>query len=376
MSSVTVANIVESCFKKVFNTSLQIDKIPLSDGGDGALEVILYNPPPFTSFRRRTGRKGKIYKAKVKGPLETPVIAKYGILDDGTAIIELAKASGIALVPRELRNPLYTTTYGTGELIRKAVAKRVNLPAGKAKKIILFVGGSTTCDGGIGILSALGVKFLDKRGKEIKNPVGKSLIKIHKIDTSGLIRLPELIVACDVFNPLVGKNGSARIYGPQKGAGRKDIELLEKGLIHFSELTSIKNRNIPGAGSGGGVPFGLMLIGAKITMGAKLIMQMSNFEKRAKNADLIITGEGEINKSTKYGKVVWEVMQFGKAHNIPVIGITAKIGKGIDDFYKQGLTSIITLTQEPVPLKTSIDNAHVFLKDTSLRLASSILARI
>lgn len=119
-----------------------------------------------------------------------------------------------------------------------------------------------------------------------------------------------------------------------------------------------------------------MLIGARITMGAKLIMQMSNFEKKARNADLIITGEGEINKSTKYGKVVWEVMQFGKAHNIPVIGITAKIGKGIDDFYKQGLTSIITLTQEPVPLKTSIDNAHVFLKDTSLRLARSILARI
>lgn len=368
LSSVEVADIIEAGFKKVLSqskhrNSFSLDKVPLSDGGDGTLEVIL------------SAGKGKIYTAKVRGPSGTTVIAKYGILGDRTAVVELAKASGIALVPPKLRNPLYTTTYGTGELIKEAVAK-------KAKKIILCVGGSSTCDGGIGILSALGVKFEDKKGREITNPVGKSLIEIHKIDTSALIKLPELIVAYDVSNPLLGKNGSARIYGPQKGAGRKEVELLDKGLLHFSDLMPEGNKyvgtqravSLPGMGAAGGVPFGLMLIKAKMAMGTKLVMQLAKFEERAKNADLIITGEGEINESTRYGKVVWEVMKFGKAHNISVIGITAKIGKGIDDFYEQGLTSIVSLTPKPVSLKVSICNAQEFLMDTSIHLAHRLLA--
>ncbi|MCK4352052.1 glycerate kinase [candidate division WOR-3 bacterium] len=360
LSSIEVANCIEKGLyvgtpetSSGSNRAVKLVKIPLADGGDGTLEVLTF-------------KAGRRYKKKVHGPLWDLVEAEYGILDNGTAIIELALSSGLSLLSPDKRNPINTTTYGTGELIKDALNKGV-------KKIILGVGGSATCDGGAGILARLGIKFINKQGKSFI-PVGKTLKDIKEIDFTSCIKLPKTIVACDVFNPLLGKDGAANVYAPQKGASSEEVKLLEKGLTHFSNLVpeGKKLSQLPGVGASGGAPFGLSLIGAKIVSGAKLMMEMLDFEKKAKDASLIITGEGGINENTKYGKVVYEVMQFGRKHKIPVIAITGNIGKGTQELYKQGLTSIITIGNGPISLKQSIQDASRLLEDAAERLGRMI----
>lgn len=353
LSAAEIAIYIEKGLKKGLKNS-QFVKIPLADGGDGTLEVITKNVA--APFRVR------YYKEKVTGPLKDSVAASYAMLPDKTAVIELASASGLALLPPNKRNPMKTTTYGTGELIYSAIKKGV-------KKIIVGVGGSATCDGGAGILTCLGVIFLNKKGKKMI-PTGGTLNDIKSIDIAHFLKLPEIIVACDVLNPLLGENGAARVYAPQKGASPKEVKLLEQGLKHFSEIVpkGKKLRQKPGTGASGGAPFGLTLIGAKLAPGAQLVMEIVDFEAQAKDADLIITGEGEVNENTKYGKVVYEVMQFGKRHKIPVIAIVGGIGKGVDEFYKQGLTSIFSITKGPMPLEQSIAQAPQLLQSTAERL--------
>ena len=350
LSSTKVANSIEQGIKKVLN-NVEIEKIPLADGGDGTLEVLLRS------------KGGKIYKKRVKGPLWDEIDAEYGILEDGTAVIEMAKASGLALLSEEERNPLYTTTYGTGELILDALDKG-------AKRIIVGVGGSATCDGGIGSLAALGSKFLDANGREVK-PVGENLKLIRNVQLDKKLEKINTIVACDVLNPLLGEHGAARVYAPQKGATERDVKVLEEGLEHFSSLTpkGLRIRSTPMTGAAGGLSFGLALIGAKLRLGADLIMEMVDFNQRAMHTDIIITGEGKMDEATAYGKVSYAVMQFGKKNNVSVIGITGSIGDNIDKLYEQGLTTLFSLVPGPIDLNRSMRDAPKLIEDVAERIA-------
>lgn len=333
----------------------QISKVPLADGGDGTLDVFI------------NGAGGKIYKKQITGPLKNKITSSYGMLEDGTGIIELARASGLALVPQEKRNPLWTTTYGTGELIREAINKG-------AKKIIIGVGGSSTCDGGIGALATLGAKFKDKEDKELE-PIGANLIKIASIDSRGLIYQTQgikFIIACDVLNPLLGKDGAARVYGPQKGASPEEVELLEKGLKHFSSffshITHHTSHIAEMTGASGGFPYGFkVLLNAELKLGIDLCMEMVNFKNKARDADLIITGEGRIDEKTRYGKVIDGVIRVGKKNNIPILAIVGSIGN-IKDLYDRGLTSAISIAPGPITEKESMERASFLIEDTTERV--------
>ena len=350
LSSTKVASSIEQGIRKILN-NVEIEKIPLADGGDDTLEVLLRS------------KGGKIYKKRVKGPLWDEIDSEYGILEDGTAVIEMAKASGLALLSEEERNPLYTTTYGTGELILDALDKG-------AQRIIVGVGGSATCDGGIGALAALGSKFLDANGREVK-PVGENLKFIKNAQLNKKLEKVNAIVACDVLNPLLGEHGAAKVYAPQKGASNDAVKILEEGLEHFSSLTpkGLKIRDVQMAGASGGLSFGLALIGAELRLGAELIMEMVDFGERARYADIIITGEGKMDRATSYGKVSYTVMQFGKKNNIPVIGITGSIGEDIDELYDQGLTTSFSLAPGPMALDKSMRDAPKLIEDVAERIA-------
>ena len=327
----------------------EIIKIPLADGGDGMLRIIV------------EAKGGKTYKKQVTGPLGTPIDAEYGILLDNTVVIELAKISGLSLLPKELRTPTKTTTYGVGEMIKIAIQ-------GGVKKILIGVGGSATCDGGAGILAALGIKFVNKEGKCFI-PVGGTLNLIKEVGVIHKLPLPEIVVLSDVTNPLLGTDGTAKVYAPQKGASEKQVELLEQGLTHFCNLMGGENiAQKTGMGAGGGVPFGLSLIGAKIVMGTKFIMELVNFETKARDANLIITGEGEISENTKYGKVVWEVIQFGKSHQIPVMIIVGNIKKGVNNCYIQGRNKIFSLTNDKISQEYSISHTPELLQTTAEKI--------
>ncbi len=357
LSAKQVADAIEAGIKKssIQHSAFSIQKVPLADGGDGTLDVFI------------NGAGGKIYKKQITGPLKNKIASSYGILKDGTGIVELARASGLALVPQEKRNPLWTTTYGTGELIREAINKG-------AKKIIIGVGGSSTCDGGIGALAALGARFKDKKGEEIE-PIGANLIKIASIDSRGLIYQTQdikFIIACDVLNPLLGKDGAARVYGPQKGANPSEVELLEKGLKHFSSffshITHHTSHIAEMTGASGGFPYGFkVLLNAELKLGIELCMEMVKFKEKAKDADILITGEGRIDKKTRYGKVIDGVIRFGKGNNIPVLAIVGSIGD-IKDLYKRGLTSAISIASGPITEKESMQRASFLIEDTAERV--------
>ncbi len=264
---------------------VEIQKVPFSDGGDGLLEVL------------RDIFDGEIVKCRVKDPLFREIVSELCFVErEKLAAIEMARASGIALIKDNEKDPTKTTTYGTGELIKK---RPLTL---EQKKIIVGIGGSATNDGGIGMAAALGVRFLDKDKNELV-PSGGNLIKINEIDLSKLderIKDTEIIVVCDVENPLIGDNGATRVYGPQKGATEDMINLLEKGLINLSEI--IKSQlgmditKIPGGGAAGGLGAGLYaFLGARLEKGIEVMKELTGLDDKIKGADLVITGEGKLD---------------------------------------------------------------------------------
>jgi glycerate kinase len=256
------------------------------------------------------------------------VLATFGILGDkSTAVIEMAAASGLPLVPPEKRNPLITTTYGTGQLIKYA------LDYG-CRKMIIGIGGSATNDGGAGMVQALGVHLLDDNGKEIEFG-GVQLSRLNKIDTSEMdkrIKEANFLVASDVQNPLCGPTGASHIFGPQKGASKKMVKILDDALSHFADIIkrdlSKDIRGIPGAGAAGGLGAGLMaFLNAELKPGIELVIEAVQLEQKLKDADLVITGEGEISLSTIYGKTPVGVAKIAKKYYIPVVSVSALIDK-------------------------------------------------
>ncbi len=328
----------------------KVKALPISDGGEGLLENLVI---PY---------EGKITSINVKDPLNRDINAEYGILKDGnTAVIELAKASGLELLKDGEKDPLATSTFGTGQLIKDALDKG-------CRKLIIGLGGSATNDGGAGIAKALGVKFLDASDNELELG-GGHLKSLSRIDTSNLdkrIKDCEVIVACDVTNPLTGTNGASFIYGAQKGGSSDVLRVLDDNLKRYAgiiKLTSNKDiDNVPGAGAAGGTGAGLLaFLNAKLVSGIELILKMLHIEAHIKNADMVITGEGKIDKQTLNGKTILGISKLAKKHQVPVIVITGKIGVDIADIYAQGVTAIYSIVNEPMALSTSLKNADTLI---------------
>jgi glycerate kinase len=297
--------------------------------------------------------------------LGNEVLASYGILGDKkTAVIEMAEASGLTLVPENKRNPLITNTYGTGQLIKAALDQG-------CRKMIIGIGGSATNDGGAGMVQALGAKLIDKNGEEIGFGGGE-LKKVFRIDTKYLDnRLSEtkVLIASDVSNPLCGQKGAARIYGPQKGATPEVIEELDESLAHFAEL--IKRdlhkdvRDIPGAGAAGGLGASLMaFLDAELRPGIEIIIEIVKLEQAIEDADLVITGEGKIDSQTIYGKAPIGVAKIAKKYNVPVIAVAAIISDDADIVHQYGINTLISVSGQPMRLDESVSNKVSLIKNS------------
>ena len=354
LTAIEVSDAIEKGIREVFPEA-EIIKIPMADGGDGTVQCLV----------NATG--GKILEEKVIGPLGNEVWAFYGILGDRkTAIVEMAAASGLTLVPENKRNPLITTTYGTGQLIKAALNQG-------CRKMIIGIGGSATNDGGAGMVQALGTKLLDKDGEEIGFGGGE-LKKIVKIDISCMDkRLSDIkvLAASDVNNPLCGPQGASRIYGPQKGATPEIIEELDESLAYFAEL--IKRdlhkdiKDIPGAGAAGGLGASLIaFLNAEFRPGIEIMIEAVKLEQAIKDADLVITGEGKIDSQTIYGKAPIGVAKIAKKHNIPVVAVAAIIEEDSRIFQSYGIDTLIKVSEPPMRL-SEIKTKKIWLIKKSIK---------
>ncbi|MDO3409879.1 glycerate kinase [Saccharibacillus sp. CPCC 101409] len=303
--------------------------VPMADGGEGTVQSLV------------DASGGSLHTKEVTGPLGQPVTASFGLLGDGeTAAIEMASASGIHLVTKETKNPLVTTTYGTGELIRECLDRGV-------RRILIGIGGSATNDGGAGMAEALGAKFLDENGKEIPRG-GGGLSRLNTIDTSGLdARLSEveIVVACDVTNPLCGGQGASAVFGPQKGATPEMVGTLDANLAHYAETIRKQLgrdvREVPGAGAAGGLGAGLLVFTrSELRRGVEIVLDYTQLERKAAAVDLVFTGEGGIDFQTQFGKTPHGVAAAAKRAGKKVIAVAGYIGDGIDKLYEEGIDAV------------------------------------
>lgn len=356
VSAVSAANAIDKGIKKVFPDAAVI-KIPIADGGEGTVEALV----------SATG--GQILYEQVRGPLGDIVTAHWGILgDEKTAVIEMASASGLPLVPLDKRDPRYTTTYGTGQLIKAALNKGL-------KRIIIGIGGSATNDGGTGMARALGVKFLDKQGKELED-TAEALLKLADIDISGLdkrIQFTEIKVACDVDNPLCGLRGASAVYGPQKGATPDMVQLLDKALKKYSQVAAqVTGKNVaevPGAGAAGGLGAGLMFFtNAVLERGVNIILEATAFESKVSNAHLVITGEGRTDFQTVFGKAPIGVAKLAKKYNVPVVCLSGGLGEGADKVLANGIDAIMSIVPGPMSIDKCISSAETLIEEAAFRL--------
>ncbi|WP_046212884.1 glycerate kinase family protein [Paenibacillus wulumuqiensis] len=328
MTAKEVCIAMEKGLRSVYPSARYIH-VPMADGGEGTVQSLI------------DASGGQIHQLEVTGPLGQPVTAAYGILGDGvTAAIEMASASGIQLVRREERNPLLTTTYGTGELIRACLDQGI-------RKIIIGIGGSATNDGGAGMAQALGARLLDESGTELPRG-GGALSCLAMIDTTHMdarLQEVELIVACDVTNPLCGQQGASAVFGPQKGATPEMVVQLDGALSHYADIIQSQlgraARDIPGAGAAGGLGAGLLTFTrATLRRGIEIVIEYTGLRDKLAEADIVFTGEGGMDFQTKFGKTPHGVAVAAKAAGKPVIAVTGHMGEGIETLYDEGIDAI------------------------------------
>ena len=324
----------------------QVTVMPLADGGEGTVEALTL------------GMGGTLQTVTVTGPLGKAVTAQYGILQDKkTAIIEMAAAAGITLIPEEMRNPLHTTTYGVGELILDAIHKG-------CRRFIVGIGGSATNDGGLGMLQALGYRMLDANGEPV--PFGAIGLKaLSSIDGSHI--LPELQectfrIACDVTNPLCGATGCSAIFGPQKGATPDDVPLMDSWMNHYAELSSQNNPQAnpttPGAGAAGGLGFAfLTYTNATLESGISIVLAETRLEDHIADAKLVITGEGRLDSQTVMGKAPIGVAQIAKRHKKPVIALSGCVAPDARLCNQHGIDAYFPVLQRISSLAEAMDTA-------------------
>lgn len=357
MTAKEACEAMERGIKKA-NSNVSCIHVPMADGGEGTMQSLV------------DATNGKVYSLEVVGPLGDKVEAQYGILGDGEiGILEMASASGIQLVHPEKRNPLLTTTYGTGELIKACLDHGV-------KKLLIGIGGSATNDGGAGVIQALGGRLLDKQGNELSFGGGE-LGKLSTIDLSNFDpRLKDVAieVACDVSNPLCGEKGASNVYGPQKGATKEMIGILDDNLRHYADI--IKKQfgkdvlDVPGAGAAGGLGAGLMaFLNGSLKKGIEMVIEYAGLEEKVKDADMVWTGEGSIDFQTQYGKTPLGVATVAKKYDKPVIALAGRVGEGIEVLYEKGIDSIFGITKGA----TSLEEALVKGQENTEKTAENII---
>ena len=353
------AKAIEQGVLSVYPTATTV-LIPIADGGDGTLGVLHDNGII------------DVFSSKVTGPINQTVTAKWGVMSDGTtAVIELAQASGLALVPHKNRDPRTPTSVGTGELFRTVLDRG-------HKKVVLFLGGSATNDAGAGLLRALGIRLLDKNGEDLPSG-GIHLINLETIDVTNAdprLKETEVIIATDVTNPLLGPNGATAIYGPQKGASPTVVRKLDAALTQFANIIKrdfgLDLAEYPGAGAAGGVGAGLLAFtNSTFQSGIDLICDMLHVDKHFLDTNLIITGEGQIDRSTVFNKAPVGIARRAKSFGIPVIALAGSLGDGYRDVYSEGINAVVCILDRPISLRESVDQTYQLLSaatERSLRL--------
>ncbi|MCX8130451.1 MAG: glycerate kinase [Clostridia bacterium] len=355
LTSFEAADAVEKGLKRVFKNA-SVEKVAVADGGEGTVDALVQS------------LDGEFVSIEVSDPLGNKVQARYGIVNGDTAVIEMAEASGLCLIPESKRNPLITSTFGTGELIADALKRGCT-------KVIMGIGGSATNDGGMGMAKALGVKFYDADGNDVGHG-GGALGRLVRIDVSGMnteVGKAEFLAACDVNNPLYGNTGASKIFAPQKGATDEMVEILDRNLCHYASIVKnclgIDLEEVPGAGAAGGLGAGLMVFcKAKLVKGIDLVLDLLKIDEKIKMADIVITGEGRIDSQTAYGKLPVGIAKVAKKYNKPVFAIAGFIGEGAELVYESGIDSILSSMTGPMSLEQSMQNSKRLIADASERL--------
>ncbi|WP_318407885.1 glycerate kinase [Photobacterium leiognathi] len=358
LTAMEVATAIENGFRQVIPNAEYI-KLPMADGGEGTVQSLV------------DASNGTIIEHSVTDPLGEQINGFFGLMGDGkTAIIEMAAASGLHLVSPELRNPMLTTSFGTGELILAALDKGV-------EHIIIGIGGSATNDGGIGMAQALGVRFLDENNKPIHYS-GGALDSLHRIDISNIdprLVSVKLEVACDVDNPLCGEKGASQVFGPQKGAIPEMVAQLDNNLAHYAEV--IKRdlgkdvKDMAGAGAAGGMGAALLgLFNAQLRPGIEIVMDAVNLADALKDADLVITGEGRIDSQTIHGKTPIGVARTAKRFNKPVIGIAGSLSYDCNVVHEHGIDAVFSVVPRSVSLAEALAEAAINVELTARNVAA------
>ena len=361
LTGLEVANAIQEGINKA-DSKIKTNLVPVADGGDGTLQTMV------------DVSGGKIITETVRDPLGRNIDSVWGKLgDDNSAVIEMAKASGLALLNENEKSATLTSTYGTGQLFKFALDQGID-------NFIIGIGGSATNDGGAGFVSALGAKLYDENGKEVESN-GISLSSIRDIDMSNFdkrVKNTSVRVACDVTNPLCGNEGASAIFGPQKGANPEEVNLLDKNLLHWASL--IKDQlgkdilNVPGAGAAGGLGAGLMAFtDAELSIGANIVLDSLNYDEHLRDVDLVIVGEGSTDKSTQFNKSPVAVAMRAKKLGIPVICLSGSIGEGYSESRDLGISSFFSIVSGPTELKYAIENAHELIVKSTEEIIRSLL---
>lgn len=344
LSSVEIVGILTEEAKRIF-PDCECSGVSVADGGEGTIEAVI------------DAMNGQIRTVLVHGPLMEETTADYGVFDGSHAVIEMAKASGLPMVPAEKRNPFNTTTYGTGELIKAALDEGY-------RKIAIAIGGSATNDGGMGAMTALGVKFLDKAGNQLTG-YGKDLGEVDRIDVSGLhpaVKETEFTVMCDVTNPLTGQDGATYTFGKQKGGTPEILEQLEKDMKSYAgkllELTGIDVDQIKGTGAAGGLGAALnVFLNANMKSGIETVLDLIQFDTLLNGVDLVVTGEGRMDWQSAFGKVPSGIGMRCKEKGIPAVAIVGGMGDGAEKIYEYGIESITTTIQGAMPIEEAMERS-------------------
>lgn len=335
---------------------------PVADGGDGTLNALV----------DATG--GEVFTSTITGPLGQPLEARWGVMGDGsTAVVEMALASGLALVPQRRRNPRVTTTAGTGEIVKEALE-------GGYTRIIVGLGGSATNDAGAGFASALGARFLDSGGRPLL-PGGGALAGLDRIELSGLhpgLADATIIAATDVTNPLCGPDGASAVFGPQKGATPEMVRELDAALANYARVVArdvgLDVSEQPGAGAAGGLGAGLMAFaGATLQSGIDMVCEVLNFDALLQDADLVITGEGRADRSTIFNKAPAGVARHAQAHGVPTILLAGSLGPGYEELYGHALAAVVCIADRPMSFEQSLSRSGELLESAAERTMRLII---
>lgn len=355
LTSEKTVELLSKAAREVFG-ECECSGVHVADGGEGTVEAVI------------AAEQGEYIKLKVHGPLMEEADTFYGVFGEDKAVIEMAAASGLPMVPEELGNPMNTTSFGTGELILDALQRGY-------RDISIAIGGSATNDGGMGCARALGVKFLDSDGKELEG-FGRDLGNVTAIDISGLddrVKNAKITVMCDVTNPLCGKDGATWTFGKQKGATPEIQEEMETAMCSYRDIIKdafcIDCDEIPGAGAAGGLGAALkVFLGGEMKSGIETVLDLIRFDERLEGVDLVVTGEGRTDWQSCFGKVMQGVGRRAKAKGIPVLGLSGSLGKNAMDICDCGISSLMTTVNAPMPLDEALERAEELYYDGAIRM--------